>query len=144
MGYSGTGNFTQSGGTNTVVNYLDIGNQFVNNPASVATYSLSGTGQLSAQYEKVGMSGTGNFTQSGGTNTISGALMLGGSSSGTYSLSSSGLLSAPAEYVGDSGPGNFTQSGGTNTILLVLSISAITPAAAGPTTSTAERSSSRH
>ena len=37
---------------------------------SSGTYDLSGTGQLSADYEYIGYSGTGTFTQSGGTNTL--------------------------------------------------------------------------
>ena len=118
VGCTGTGNFTQSGGTNVV------GTLFLsNNPISAGgsgTYSLSGSGLLSAGQEYIGYSGTGNFTQSGGTNAV-GTLFLGVgvpvNGSGTYSLSGSGLLSAGQEYVGFvNGTGNFTQSGGTNAV----------------------------
>ena len=92
VGFSGTGSFTQSGGTNSISSnsfYLGY------NAGSSGTYSLSG-GQLSASYEYVGYSGTGTFTQSGGTNSISYYLYLGynAGGSGTYSLSGSGQLSA--------------------------------------------------
>ena len=112
-GYSGTGNFTQSGGTNSSVNgYLDLGY----NHSGSGTYTLNG-GQLSAFMQNVGYSGTGNFIQTGGTN--SGIFLYLGRSSGgngTYNLSSSGLLSMSDEVVGSSGTGNFTQSGGTNSV----------------------------
>ena len=72
MGYSGTGSFTQSGGANNVnggFNYLSLGLGY--NAGSSGTYNLSGGGLLSAaQNEYVGYSGTGTFTQSGGTNII--------------------------------------------------------------------------
>ncbi len=81
---------------------------------------------MSAPNEYAGHAGVGNFTQSGGTNTISGSLYVGylyamdwGSgitSSGAYSLSNSGILSAPSEFVGYATTGTFTQTGGTNTI----------------------------
>ena len=68
----------------------------------------------------MGYNGTGTFTQSGGTNTISATLRglyLGYNpgSSGSYTLSG-GSLSSEYEFVGYYGTGNFTQSGGTNTI----------------------------
>ena len=118
VGYSGTGSFTQSGGTNTASNALYLGD----NPGGSGTYSLSGTGFLSAQYQYLGCGGTGSFTQSGGTNTVSTSLYVGFTSggSGTYSLSG-GSLSVPngnngGLFVGYSGTGSFTQSGGTNTV----------------------------
>ena len=86
VGDSGKGSFSQSGGTNTVDGELVLGS----GPGSSGTYSLSGTGLLSAWYEYVGYSGTGTFTQSGGTNAIANAefqgLFLG------YSAGSSGHL----------------------------------------------------
>ena len=59
-----------------------------------ATYSLSSPGLLSAQYETVGGSGTGTFTQSGGTNAISSFLSFGvePGSSGTYNLNGGTLI----------------------------------------------------
>jgi autotransporter-associated beta strand protein len=119
VGSSGTGSFTQSGGTNSLTHYLYLGN----NPGDSGTYTLTGNALLAApsgEFEEfVGYSGSGSFTQSGGTHAMSGYLFLGYNSGsfGTYNLSGSGLLSAPAyEYVGYSGSGSFTQSGGTNSI----------------------------
>jgi autotransporter-associated beta strand protein len=121
IAYSGTGNFQQSGGTNQITStsgalYLGY------NSASSGAYGLSGSGQLSAPAEVVGYSGTGNFTQSGGTNVFT-SLYLGDGSggSGTYSLGGSGFLSASSdEQVGYSGTGTFTQSGGTNALTYQL------------------------
>ena len=115
MGYSGTGSFTQSGGTNAMLQLqLSLGDS----ARQQRDLQSQRTGTLSANQEFVGYSGTGNFTQSGGTNTISSYLHLGSSSgsSGTYSLSAGSLSIASDESVGYSGTGNFTQSGGTNTI----------------------------
>ena len=82
-----------------------------------AISGLSG-GSLSATNQYVGKGGTGLFTQSAGTNTLSGTLYLGYNSadSGTYNLSGTGKLSVATEYAGYSGTGNFTQSGGTNSV----------------------------
>ena len=115
VGYSGTGTFTQSSGTNSLganaVLYLG------NNAGGSGTYSLSNNGLLSANnsLENIGFHGTGTFLQAGGTNslTANSSLYLGGMGvSGTYTLSG-GLLSANSscEYVL---AGAFVQSGGTN------------------------------
>ncbi len=112
IGYSGTGIFNQSGGTNSAgVGGWRLGY----NTGANGTYNLSGTGSLSGQFGYVGYSGTGLFQQSGGTNSV-GGLYLGRNSgaSGTYNLSGSGSLSASAELIGFFGTGIFNQSGGTN------------------------------
>ena len=79
---------------------------------------MSGNGQLSAAAEQLGAGGTATFTQSGGTNSISGPLYLGYASGGkaTYVLSGAGQLSAPTEYVGynSAATASFQQTGGTN------------------------------
>ena len=95
VGYNYNGSFTQSGGTNTIYpgGYLIIG--FFN--GSSGTYNLGGSGLLNGSYDEcVGYSGTGSFTQSGGTNST-GYVLVGyyAGSSGTYSLSGSSQLSAP-------------------------------------------------
>ncbi|MGO9108818.1 MAG: autotransporter-associated beta strand repeat-containing protein [Thermoguttaceae bacterium] len=113
IGNGGTGNFTQSSGTNSAHSLY-----VAYNPGSRGTYNLSG-GSLSVEYDYLGNGGTGGFTQSGGTNTAIDALILGynAGSSGTYNLSGGGLLSAPNyEYIGSSGTGSFMQSGGTNSV----------------------------
>ena len=93
VGYSGTGTFTQSGGTNTLLNGGEL--WLGNNTGSNGTYNLGGSGQLSTTGECVGWNGTGNFTQTGGTNIVGNSLYLGASavgSSGTYSFSGGQLL----------------------------------------------------
>ena len=94
VGNSGTGNFIQSGGTNAIFSELDLGCSSGGN----GTYSLSGSGRLSASGEDVGDASysTGNLTQSGGSNAITSNFYLGDNSggSGTYNLSG-GSLSAP-------------------------------------------------
>ncbi len=116
VGYSGAGTFIESGGTNNLSG--SNGSLYLgNNAGGSGTYSLSGSGLLSAWYEYVGSSGTGTFTQSGG-NSSAYFLYLGNNAggSGTYNLSGTGLLSANEEYVGSSGRGSYTQSGGTNSV----------------------------
>jgi len=116
LGYSGTGTFLQSGGSNSC-GYLSI----ANSATGIGAYSLSG-GYLAVSgaqnAENVGQSGTGTFTQSGGTNAIGQYLDLGNTTgaSGTYSLSAGSLSVGYNENVGYSGTGSFTQSGGTHTI----------------------------
>ncbi|MGD0515897.1 MAG: autotransporter-associated beta strand repeat-containing protein [Thermoguttaceae bacterium] len=110
VGYSGTGTYTQTGGTNSGYLYLGY------NSGASGIYNLSGSGQLSAYSAYVGYSGVGTFTQTGGT--ISGYLYLGYNpgASGTYNLSSPGKMSAYSEYIGYSGTGTFTQDGGSNSV----------------------------
>ena len=121
VGYSGTGAFSQTGGTNTINNNnnhntLNLGY----NPGSIGTYSLSGSGKLSAANEFLGYWGMGNFVQAGGTNIVSGSnLFIGGNagSNGTYSLSGSGVLTAPIVYLGyAAGNGSIGMSGGSLTV----------------------------
>jgi hypothetical protein len=125
VGDSGTGLFVQTGGTNSC-GYLAVGN----GTSGIGTYSLSGSGYLSAtstysatsySQENVGVYGLGTFTHSGGTNTCI-YLSIGeyAGSSGTYSLTGNGYLSVnrangrSSENVGDAGTGLFVQTGGTN------------------------------
>ena len=107
----GTGNFTQTGGTNTVSSEVDLGND----KGISGSYSLGGSGLSSAGGEDVGYSSssTGSFMQTGGTNAISGTLWLGygSASSGTYSLNG-GLLKLAGLNSG-SGAATFNFGGGT-------------------------------
>ena len=65
--------------------------------------------------EYVGLSQSGTFTQTGGTNSVAGGLDLGESGgAGTYTVSGPGLLTTATEVVGYSGTGTFTQTAGTN------------------------------
>jgi autotransporter-associated beta strand protein len=115
VGNSGSGIFTQTGGTNSIINNLYIGY----NPSSIGTYNLSagtnssgslylgyysgsngtyylnGTGQLTViGNEYIGYTGTGIFSQTGGTNHIYGELYLctNPGSIGTYNLNGGTLI----------------------------------------------------
>jgi autotransporter-associated beta strand protein len=118
VGYSGTGNFAQSGGYHGASGlYLGY------NSGSRGTYNLGGTGSMYAVTQYVGYDGNGSFTQTGGTNGSAltewtSPLYLGfhAGGSGTYLLSGSGDLYATAEYVGYSGTGVFNQFGGSNVL----------------------------
>jgi hypothetical protein len=122
IGYSGTGTFTQSGGTNNVSS-LQLGAN-----GSDGTYDLSG-GTVSTNVTVVGGTGTGSVIHTGGTFTVTtGDLTLGSGAGGlgTYDLSGTGLLRADLninnrEIIGRWGTGVFTQTGGENkTIQLIL------------------------
>ena len=75
------------------------------------------------------LSGSGTFTQSGGTHSLSSSLYLGynGGSSGTYNLTGGGLLSAPNEYIGYSGSGGFAQTGGSNSATNLIFPASVVP-----------------
>jgi hypothetical protein len=92
---NGVGAFNQSGGDNAVG---DVGLFLGYNATDQGSYNLSG-GTASAGRELIGFNGTGTFSQTGGTHTLTGSnpegdLSLGNSdtSSGAYTLSG-GLLS---------------------------------------------------
>ena len=135
VGYSGTGIFNHTGGTNNAVS-LFVGGGGVNtqfalqtaaNPA-YGTYSLS-NGLLTTVYaENLGNAGTGIFTQTGGTNLVGWGINLGGNSNlinptggtngpqpGTYNLAG-GLLqvgSIGQTIMNGAGPASFNFTGGT-------------------------------
>ncbi len=126
VGYNGTGTFTQSGGTNSVSNVLcpwEIELDLGFNSGSSGTYNLSGGSLYCGGYngfmyvgnEYIGRSGSGSFTQSGGTNSVAGSLYLGlnTGSSGTYYLSG-GLLAINQAVIGEGG--SFTQPGGIHSV----------------------------
>ena len=114
VGYSGTGTFTQTGGTHTVNSYLHLGY----NKGSEGNYTLS-DGSLNVGHNTcVGCSGTGTFTQTGGTHTVNSALHLGyyAGSEGNYTLSDGSLNVGDATYIGCHVAATFTQTGGTHTV----------------------------
>ena len=118
VGYSGSGNFAQSGGGHTV-GILYVGY----NSGSQGAFSFGGGATMYAVNQYVGYNGQGVFAQTGGTN---GSARLAGpvrSTSATrpaatahYQLSQTGQLYATAEYVGYSGTGVLQQSGGSNVL----------------------------
>ncbi len=108
-----------NGGTATITQLGEVcGTMSLGNNVGTGTVLMTSGSLLTINNFNVGDSGTGIFTQSGGTNTVSSQLNLGFNSNGygIYNLSGSGLVSAPYEYVGLLGSGTFTQSGGTNVV----------------------------
>ena len=109
-----------NGGTATITTTGDVcSNLSLGNTTGSGTIQMTGGSLTVSDSAFVGYSGTGNFTQSGGTNTIS----IRSSTSATTPAAAGPTASAApgscphrCEYVGYSGTGNFTQSGGTNTI----------------------------
>src|SRR5262249_24343528 len=113
VGYAATGAFNQSGGTNNVGGSLLL----ANGAGTSGTYTLSGTGVLSAGFEYIGNSGTALFNHMAGSNTTS-ALTIGFSAnpSSTYNLSGTGILSVNGdEVIGLLGTSNLlNQTGGAH------------------------------
>ena len=145
VGYSGTGSFAQSGGTNCIGFWLNLGNQ----AGGYGAYNLSGSGLLLVDsvldcQENVGLSGTGSFMQTGGTNICS-YLAIGeyAGSSGTYSLSG-GYLSvdlAPSRPRRTwATPARAFSHRPAEPIVAAISISATEPAAEARTASVAAAS----
>ncbi len=144
IGNQGSGNFTQSRGTNnTNILYIGAGSggngtyslnggtltcQQFQGGAGTSTLNLDGGLLLAAPGASsnfisglstltVGNSATASYTQSSGSNNV-GNLYLGFNpgASGSYNLNGSAVLAVSGtENVGYSGSGSFTQSGGTNT-----------------------------
>jgi autotransporter-associated beta strand protein len=111
VGYGSPGSFTQSGGTDVPGGQLILGN------GGSGTYNLSGNGLLSAGTEFIGyFNGGSTFTQSGGTNAVSGNVTFGfyAGSSGTYNLNG-GLLSlaGSSALLSGGGAAAFNFGGGT-------------------------------
>ena len=125
VGDNSTGVFSQTGGTHSIAQSLDIGDAGIGR--GTGAYYLSGSALLSAGNEYVGGLGVGSFWQSGGVNWVTGTLYVSSAPVGgsIYNLSGSGQLSASNESVGYSASGSFTQSGGTNSISGTLDLNAL-------------------
>jgi hypothetical protein len=112
--FQGTGSFTQNGGTNQT-STLNVG------AGGTGSYTMNG-GSLSAAEEDIGgygsgplvVAGTGVFSQTAGTNTVTTLYVADENAIGTYTMSG-GALSAQQEIIAANGSGVFSQSGGTNT-----------------------------
>jgi autotransporter-associated beta strand protein len=119
IGAFAAGSYTQSGGTDSASGVsLGASAVFLNYPGGNGTYTLSGSGLLSTSYESIGGSGTGSFTQTGGSHSVSTEMDIGyfAGAIGSYSLSGSGQLFAVTENVGNPGSGSFTQTGGNHLV----------------------------
>jgi hypothetical protein len=113
IGVNGTGEFIQNGGAHTVSDRLYIGLT-----GGTGSYLLSG-GELAASTEYIGYGyDSAGFTQTGGSHSVSNALVMAQENTGrsTYTLSGSGSLSAATEIIGVRGVAEFNQTGGTNTV----------------------------
>lgn len=117
--WGGRGEFYQSGG-NITINSLTLARQ--NDPVlSEGDYQLSEDSSILnvLDFETVGGSGVGTFTQTGGFHTIGGNLVLGENlgSTGTFNLSgeseTSALQVSGITRVGSYGTGYFHQDGGS-------------------------------
>jgi hypothetical protein len=88
------------GGGSIGVDNFNVGNGV----GSSSSHTLGSGESISAGNENIGNFGTGAFTQTGGTKTVTNTLALGreSGSSGTYHLSG-GSISADSEYLGGSG-----------------------------------------
>ena len=86
----------------------------------MGTYNLSGRGQLTTSNAFIGYSGSGAFTQTGGTNSSTLYLAYNPGSTGSYTLSG-GQLSG-SEYVGagTAATASFQQSGGLNSGFITI------------------------
>ena len=112
VGDGGTGLLSQSGGNNLAGAFgLDI----ALSANSSGSYSLSGSGALSANYEYLGYSGTGIFTQTGGTHSVSNYITLAAmpGSSGTYNLIGGLLAVGSGGLAQGAGSAAFNFGGGT-------------------------------
>ena len=124
VGAAATASLTIAAGATFTANYVEIGADgqfnFDGGAVNINYFALDNNGAVTASgNEYIGTEPNANsfFGQGGGSNTITGALVLGDSSvaTGTYDLED-GSLSATAEMVGFPGTGVFTQTGGTNTV----------------------------
>ncbi len=117
VGESGTGVFIQTGGTNNVAvgAYGSTGGLYVGVDSGVGSYSLSGSGILSAQNEYIGSGGVGAMTQLGGRNSMTNLTI-----AGNYRFASGTLQIAGGSLVNQ---GVFDATGSTG--LLTVSGSAI-------------------
>jgi hypothetical protein len=115
---TGTGTLNIDGGTLSVgggngsidVDFFSLGSAVGAN----GSHTLSGTGSLAAVFEQIGVSGTGDFTQTGGTNAITFDLHLGSSSTGdgTYNLSG-GTFNVDGNILNGAGTSTINIDGGT-------------------------------
>ena len=105
IGYSGTGQLQQSGGTHTV-SILYIGY----NSGSSGTYDLQDGSLIAGSAYLGGANFQGTFNQTGGTSTVTGELYI-RTSGNAYNLQN-GSLTAAGTNIQESG--TFNQTGGTN------------------------------
>ena len=106
----GNGDFTQTGGINSVTTTVDV----AGTPGTIGSYSLSG-GSLASSELIVGDYGSGTFTQTGGTNSTTTLYLAQETqfSRSSYSLTGGVLLVGSGGIAQGSGAVTFTLGGGT-------------------------------
>src|SRR5258706_5498450 len=119
----GDANFYQSG-TNGVAGFSVIYNHIYSGAGLNTMSIVSGNTLLQSQAssvmiagtEYVGLNATGTYTQSAGTNKVTGGMYLGfnGAGVGKLALSGGTLSVGSQEYIGYFGNGTFDQTGGSN------------------------------
>jgi len=115
---AGTSTLNIDGGTLTVGGgngSIDVDNLYLGSAAGfTGSHILSGTGTFTASNEYIGNSGSGTFTQTGGTHTVTSTLAIAqnAGSSGTYNLQG-GLLDASIIDIVNAGTATFNFTGGT-------------------------------
>jgi hypothetical protein len=114
----GNGSFNQTGGTVDFSN----GSLIMGVGATSATFNVFGGSFTDAQNVYVGYSSPATFTQTGGSVTVDGDLVISGdqwdtvsSAIGTYDLSGTGELTTGRTFIGFTSDGFLNQSGGTDT-----------------------------
>jgi hypothetical protein len=116
VGYSGVGVVNHTAGSLTLNGYLSLGGEPTGTlAAGTGTYNFSG-GTISAAGTYVGLTGYGEYHQSGGNATLA-DMEIGylPGSGGLVTLSAGTLFVGSAVTVGDQGDGSFQQTGGTHT-----------------------------
>jgi len=117
------GTITQTGGTANLNGDVNVGYA----TGGTGTYLLSDSAVANiAGNLNVGIAGTGTFNNAGGSNAVSGNLVLGNQASGngTYNLSGAtgSLTVSGSAEIGNAGIGAYAQSGGTATITGTMTI----------------------
>ncbi len=139
IGAGGVGTFNQTGGDHSVAGTLTIGGSgtYTMNGGTLSAANIVDDGSfalagrtIAAQNETIGSNGAGVFIQTGGTNTVSGDLVIGGNSgsNGTYAMSQEDptipltLTVSGNESIGAGGVGTFNQTGGDHSVAGTLTI----------------------
>ncbi|HEV2293774.1 MAG TPA: sigma-70 family RNA polymerase sigma factor [Tepidisphaeraceae bacterium] len=104
VGEIGSATFRQTGGSTRIDNDLTV----ARHRGSTGEVELSGGTMSTGGNQLIGLQGAGRFTQSGGANVITGALVVGHDGVGYYQIRG-GELTADTMKVAFTGEGHFTQ-----------------------------------
>jgi hypothetical protein len=110
IGDNGSGSFTQPASP-VYTNQVNIDLEIAASTTGSGSYTLSGGILSASQWEDGGMYGTGLFTQTGGSNILTGSGLCVGTTPagyGTYNLQVGSISAANNEYIGYGGTGTFS------------------------------------